>query len=47
MAKQGLTQDLQEAVAVFLLAVEPPVEAAITLAWPVGLVLGLFAVMRR
>jgi len=47
MNRQGILNTLEEAVSVFFLAAGPALGAAIALAWVLGLVLGLFAVLTR
>ncbi len=47
MTKQAFLDSLQELVTLFFLAAGPALGAAIALAWLVGLVLGLFAVLTR
>jgi len=47
MNKQAVLENLQELVTLFFLAAGPALGAAIAVAWLVGLVLGLFAVITR
>jgi len=45
--KQAISGALEEFVTIFFLAAGPALGAAIAVAWLVGLVLGLFAVLTR
>ncbi len=47
MKKQAISGALEEFVTIFFLAAGPVLGAAIAIAWLVGLVLGLFAVLTR
>jgi type III secretory pathway component EscS len=47
MNKQAIFEDLQELVTLFFLTAGPALGALIAVAWLVGLVLGLFAVVTR
>jgi hypothetical protein len=47
MNKQAVLEDLHEMVTLFFLAAGPALGALIAVAWRVGLVLGLFAVITR
>jgi hypothetical protein len=45
--KQAVSKGLEEFITIFFLAAGPALGAAIALAWLVGLVLGLIAVLTR
>ena len=47
MPRQAIANTLQEIVTLFFLSAGPALGAAIALAWVVGLVLGLIAVITR
>jgi flagellar biosynthesis protein FliQ len=47
MTRQAVVDALQEFVTIFFLAAGPALGAAIAVAWLIGLVLGLFAVLTR
>ncbi len=47
MTRQAFLDGLQELATLFFLAAGPALGAAIALAWLVGLVLGVFAVLTR
>lgn len=47
MNRQAALDTLQEVVTIFFLTAGPALGAAIAVAWVVGLVLGLFAVLTR
>ena len=47
MNRQGILNTLEQGVSIFFLAAGPALGAAIALAWVLGLVLGLFAVLTR
>ena len=47
MNRQGMLNTLEEGVSIFFLAAGPVLGVAIALAWVLGLILGLFAVLTR
>jgi hypothetical protein len=47
MGKLAVLDRLQEYVTVFFLAAGPALGAAIAIAWVIGLILGVFAVLTR
>jgi hypothetical protein len=47
MNRQAFLNRLEEGISIFFLAAGPVLGAAIALAWVLGLVMGLFAVLTR